>query len=148
KVKDPQKAFERYSAAFELAPQEEQTSVDLERAAKVTGAWDRVIESFTRAIEGAAGDRDLQIMLRLKLGRVLVEEVSKIDEALSTYRAVYEEDSENGEALTALERLYRQTERYTELLGIYEKKRELAADPNEKKGINYEIAKLYETDVK
>ena len=54
--------------------------------------------------------RDLAIQLRLKLGRVLVGEVQRIDEALAAYRAVYEADGENADAIQALEALYRQTQ--------------------------------------
>jgi tetratricopeptide (TPR) repeat protein len=64
------------------------------------------------------------------------------------YRAVYEKDSENAIALGALEGLYRHTGKFGELLGIYEKKREMASDPTERKTISYEIAKLYETEIK
>ena len=44
RVRDPQKAFERYLAAFAIAPGDEQARTDAERAAKVTGEWERVIE--------------------------------------------------------------------------------------------------------
>ncbi len=74
--------------------------------------------------------------------------MQQVDEALDAYRAVYEADSENAEALAALERLYRATSRYADLLGIYEKRRELSTDHGEKQQISYEIAKLYETEVK
>ncbi len=86
-------------------------------------------------------------MLRLKLGRVLVGEVHDIPEALAQYRAVYEADGENADAIAALESLYRQTQAWPDLLGIYEKKRDLATSPDDKRAINYEIAKLYETEV-
>ena len=87
-------------------------------------------------------------MLRLRLGRVLVESLQKIDEALDVYRAVYDTDGENAEAIAALERLYRHTSRFAELLGIYEKKRDLSTTPDEKKAINNEIARLYENEIK
>ena len=149
RVKEPAKAFDRYLSAFEIAPHDEQSSADAERAAKATQGWDRLIAAYRTAIETADNDgsRDLAIMLRLKLGRVLVTEVQRVDEALASYRAVYEADGENADAIVALERLYRQTQNYSELLGIYEKKRDLAVDPAEKKAINYEIAKLFETEV-
>ena len=102
--------------------------------------------AIDQAIDG--GDAALAITLRLKLGRVLVEEMKQVDEALAAYRAVYDADSENAEALAALERLYRATSRYADLLGIYEKQRELSTDHGEKKQIRYEIAKLYETEIK
>jgi tetratricopeptide (TPR) repeat protein len=150
KVKEPQKAFARFLAAFVLFPADEQTTVDVERAAKATGQWEEVQSAYRTAIDQAidSGDAGLAITLRLKLGRVLVEEMQQVDEALAAYRAVYDHDSENTEALAALERLYRATSRYSDLLGIYEKRRELSTDHGEKKQISYEIAKLYETEVK
>ncbi|AKU99995.1 TPR domain protein, putative component of TonB system [Labilithrix luteola] len=150
KVKEPQKAFARYLSAFSLAPSDEQTTIDVERAAKATGEWAQVEAAYKNAVEQAtdAGDASLAITLRLKLGRVLVEEMNQVDEALAVYRAVYDADSENADALAALERLYRATSRYADLLGIYEKRRELSPDQGEKKQISYEIAKLYETELK
>ena len=150
RVKDPEKAFERYVSAFDLAPGDERTTTDIERAAKVVNGWERVIEKYKTVIARAGEDRDraLEVQLQLRLGRVLVDEVGRVDDALVAYRAVYEAEDENAEALSALERLYRQTSRYQDLLGVYEKKRDLAVDPLEKKTFNYEIAKLYETEIK
>jgi tetratricopeptide (TPR) repeat protein len=150
KVKDPQRAFERYLAAFELRPADERTSSDVERAARLTGQWSDVVVAYRRAIDAAdaAGRVDAAIMLRLRLGRVLVENVHSLEEALETYRAVHEADSENAEAIGALEQLYRQTSRYEDLLGIYRKKTELAHTTDEKRAIHYEIAKLYEEQIR
>jgi tetratricopeptide (TPR) repeat protein len=149
KVRDPQKAFNRYLAAFDLSPGDARASEDLERAAAATSRWDEVVSSYRRAIQAAdsGGDRDIAGTLRLRLGHVLVEKAQRIDEALEVYGAVHEADSDNVEALTALERLYRQTGRFAELLGIYGKKRDLSADPEEKKAINYHIAALYENEI-
>ncbi len=145
KLKDPPKAFERFLAAFEIAPSDDQCIQDVERAARVTGEWDKLVASYKAMIQRAdeQGDRDLGIDLRLRLGRVLVDEVKRVDDALAEFRAVYEIDGENAQAIAALERLYRETGRYSELLGIYEKKRDLAGDPAERKQIHYFIAELY-----
>jgi len=150
RVKDPQKAFDRYLAAFELAPQDDRTTLDVERAAKATGGWEKVIASYRRAVAQADtdGDRALGVALRIKLGRVLVDEMNDISGALDAYRAVYDVEDDNPEALAALERLYRQTSRFSDLLDIYGKRRDLTSEPNEKRSINYEIAKLYETELK
>ena len=127
RLKDVAKAFERFLAAFEIAPGDEQCSDDLERAARAALTWPAVTAAYQKAIKKAEdeGDNQLAIALRLRLGRILVDELGKIDEALAEFRAVYEADGENQQALTALEGLYRQTSRYSELLEIYEKKREL-----------------------
>jgi tetratricopeptide (TPR) repeat protein len=150
KVKDPQKAFNRYLAAFELSPGDPRTSDDLERGASGTSRWDEVVASYRRAIQLAdsSHDRALGVLLRLRLGHVLLDKQLRIDEALDVYRAVYEADSDNVDAIAALEKLYRQTARFADLLGIYEKKRDLSTTPNEKKAINYEIASLYEHEIK
>jgi tetratricopeptide (TPR) repeat protein len=145
KLKEPAKAFERYLAAFEIAPSDEQCTQDVERAARATGEWDKLVASYKAIIQRAdeQSDRALGIDLRLRLGRVLVDEVKRVDDALVEFRAVYEIDGENAQAIAALERLYRETGRYAELLGIYEKKRDLASDPAERKQIHYYIAELY-----
>jgi tetratricopeptide (TPR) repeat protein len=150
KVKDPQRAFERYLAAFELFAGDERTSDDVERVARVTGQWPEVVGAYRRAIAAAdaSGDGATGIMLRLRLGRVLVRNVQNVDEALDIYRAVYDADGDNAEAIVALEQLYRQTSRFGELLGIYQKKRDLSNTADEKKAINYEIAKLYEQEIR
>ncbi|MEI7893108.1 MAG: tetratricopeptide repeat protein, partial [Myxococcales bacterium] len=150
KVKEPVLAFERYCAAFDLFPGDEQTRTDAERAARATSSWETLITSYRAAITSADRENDLETgtAFRLKLGRVLVDEVQRIDEALEVYRAVYDAEPEHPEALSALERLYRQTERFPELLGIYEKRRDLTSEPEEKRAIHYSIAKLYETEVR
>ncbi len=148
RVREPQKAFDRFMAAFAIAPGDERARGDVERAAKVTGEWDRVIAAYREAIEANAGDVELENALRLRLGRVLVAEVNRIDEALESFRAVHDASPDDPNALSALEQLYRQTSRFQDLLGIYEKKRELTTDPQEKKRTLFEIAKLYETEIK
>ncbi len=145
RLKEPTKAFERYLSAFEIAPGDEQCIQDAERAARVTGEWDKLVASYKAIIQQAdeQGDRDLGIDLHLRLGRVLVDEVKRVDDALVEFRAVYDTDGENAQAIAALERLYRETGRYSELLGIYEKKRDIASDPAERKQMHYFIAELY-----
>ncbi len=150
RLKEPARAFERYLAAFELAPQEEQCVEDVERAARTTSGWDALVASYRASISAAdqAGDQELGVVLRLRLGRVLVDEVARIDDALEQFRGVYETDGENATAIAALERLYRETGKHQELLGIYEKKRDLATEPEERQSILFSIATLFETELK
>jgi tetratricopeptide (TPR) repeat protein len=149
RINDKNKAFERFLSAFEIAPADEQSQADVERAAQLTGRWDDLIEAYRNQVTRADGEGDavLANALRLRLGRVLVDEVQRVDDALTEYRAVYESEPDNTIALEALEKLYRDTERWRDLLDVYGKKRELVADPDERKQILYEIAKLYETQI-
>jgi len=145
RLNEKAKAFERYLSAFSLAPTDPQSQADVERAAKTSGSWDAVIQGYQRAIEATDGAE--QNELRLRLGRVLVEEVGQVDGALTEYRAVYESDPDNETALSALEGLYRRTERWRELLEVFGKKKDLAADAIERKRILYEIAKIHEAEL-
>lgn len=149
KLKEPQKAFERFLAAFEIAPGDTQCIEDVERVARTTGSWEALIASYSKMIAeaDAESDRDLGIALRLRLGSVLVDEVQRIDDALAQFRAVYDTDSENAEAIEALERLYRSTSRFNELLEIQKRKLELAEDTEAKKTIRYAIAQLFVTEL-
>lgn len=146
RVNDKSKAFARYLDAFALAPGDEQGQLDLERAARATGSWGEVISAYRSSIASAESEADpaTAILLRLRLGRVLVEEGGKIDEALKEYRAVHALEPENTVALSALEGLYHRTEGWSDLLGVYSRKRELAQDAEERRAILLQIAALYD----
>jgi len=147
KLKDPEKAFERYLSSFELAPGEERSANDVERAAQATSGWDALIRTYEKTISKTESNNDVElaITLRLRLGRVLLEEVQRVDDALAQFRSVYEADGENDQAIAALERLYQQTGRFQDLLGIHEKKRDLAASPEDRRAALYAIAAIQET---
>ena len=70
----------------------------------------------------------------LVVARVYEEQLGDADQALETNRQILELDENNAQAIAALERLYLKTERYPELLGIYEKKLELGAGPGAAEG--------------
>jgi tetratricopeptide (TPR) repeat protein len=143
RLNEKPKAFERYLAAFQIAPADPKSQSDVERAAKLTGGWDAVVAAYRAAI-GEENDPSTQCSLRLRLGRIFLEELGRTDDALAEYRAVYESEPENETALGALTGLYQRTERWKELLDVYAKKRELVVDHEEKKRILYQIAQLQE----
>lgn len=149
RLKDPASAFARLLAAFELASSDERCADDLEAAAAETGSWDEVAAAYRRAIDEATerDELDTAVALRLRHGRVLIDQLGRVDDALAELRAVHELEPENPEALDALERLYRQTERYEDLLGIYEKKQELTLDPEQRREILHATAALFENEL-
>jgi tetratricopeptide (TPR) repeat protein len=146
RLNDKAKAFERYLASFQLDPLSEQAQADVERVASQTEGWPALTTAYKEAIGGAEQSRDQEsaTALRLRLGRVLLDELKDIDAALEQYHAVCEYDPENATALAALEQLYQQTERWQDLLKVYEKRRGLAASTEERKPILCAIADLYE----
>ncbi len=143
RLNEKPKAFERFLAAFQIAPNDPKSQADVERSAKLTGGWDSVVAAYRAAIEEES-DAPAQCALRLRLGRIFLEELGRVDDALSEYRAVYESEPENETALSALTGLYQRTERWKDLLEVYAKKRDLVVDHEEKKRILYQIAQLHE----
>ena len=145
RLHDKGRAFEKYLEAFRLAPADPQSQDDAERSTRLTGQWDELVGAYRGAIEEAesSGDVGIAAALRLNLGRVLVEEVGNIDEALIEYRAVHGAEPTNPVALEALEKLYSATERWSELLDVFNQKLELVDDPDLRKRILYEIAGLH-----
>ncbi len=146
KLRKPKRALDRYLRALEIAPEDEQCAIDAERVAESTKAWDKLVAAYESAL-GNISDPVAESTVRLRLGRVLLDEVDQVDGALAQYRAVYELDPDNTNALQALERLYRQTERFQELLEVYEKQRDLAVDPEQQCRVLYGIASLYEGEL-
>jgi tetratricopeptide (TPR) repeat protein len=143
RLNDKPRAFERFLAAFQIAPNDPKSQADVERVAKLTGGWDQAVSAYRAAIDEES-DPSAQCALRLRLGRIFLEELGRADDALAEYRAVYESEPENETALGALIGLYQRTERWKDLLDVYAKKRELVLDPEEKKRILYQIAQLQE----
>ncbi|MGC4066068.1 MAG: tetratricopeptide repeat protein [Polyangiaceae bacterium] len=149
KLHDKVAAFERFLAVFEIAPSDEEAQNDVERAAKAVARWDDLVAAYRKSVDAAVdlGDLDGANGLRLRLGRILVEELQQIDDALEQYSKVYESDPTNLQALQALESLYRQTSRWRELLDVYARKLELVEFGEDRKAVLYEIARLHEEQV-
>src|SRR5690606_12331640 len=147
RLKDPARAYERSRAAFELAPTDDVRQAEVERLAGLTGDWASLVDSYRAAItqSESIGEVAGAAALRLRLGRVHIEQMGNVDDALSEYRAVADAQPDNLDALKALERLYLQTERYAELLEIYARRSALAETAEESRDIAFEIAQLHET---
>ncbi|MFO0693530.1 MAG: hypothetical protein U0230_08245 [Polyangiales bacterium] len=145
RLKQAETAFERYLEAFSLAPMADVVREDVERVAPGVSGWDRVVAGYTKAIE-AADVEDDQIDLRMNLGRVLTQ-IGKIPEAIRQYRSVYEVRNDHADAIAALGGLYRQTNRYPELLEIYDRRIELEGDSDARRQLAYERAALFENEL-
>ncbi len=141
KLRDKKTALTHYLEAVAIDPGNVQTLEAAENVAGAAKAWEELVTAYKSAADETS-DADAQVGLRLRLGRVLAEELKNVEEALEQYRLVYDEHPDNAEALTALVGLYEQTEGWTELLEVYRKKLELVSDPDERKATQFGIAKV------
>lgn len=140
RVNDRDRAFECLAHAFQLFPDEEQACVDFEHAASLTGNWAGVVQAFTAALNSVSEPNQL----RLRIGRLRLERLQQPNEALEQFEAVLEEEPSNEVALAALENIYRASGRAAELLEIYQRRVQLADDPQQQRRLLFEMARLHE----
>jgi tetratricopeptide (TPR) repeat protein len=141
KLRNPQQAFEKFLAAFSLDPSQEVLREDLERLAGKTKDWERVFAAYAHAVEEASHPDD-RCDLQLYYGKVL-NEAGRLTDAIAQYRAVWEQRVDDQNAIQALEVLYRRTDNYAELLRVLERRSEFESDPDTRKQLAYDIARLY-----
>lgn len=140
RANDKQRAFQCLAVAFQLFPEEEQACIDFEHAASVTGNWQGVVEAYSEALANVSAPNPL----RLRIGRILLEALQQPNEALEQFEAVLAEEPSNEVALAALESIYRANGRSAELLEIYQRRVQLAEDPEQQRRLLFEMARLQE----
>ena len=145
RLRDPKTAFERYLEAFSVDPFQEIIREDVDRLAGQVDGNERVIEGYTRAIDDADSDQ-AAVALRISLAKVLTA-AERVDDAIAQYQAVYDVQDDHQGAIAALGDLFRRTERFTDLLSIYERRIELEVDGEVRRQLAYERAALWETEL-
>ncbi|MBN2343641.1 MAG: tetratricopeptide repeat protein [Deltaproteobacteria bacterium] len=144
-VGDADRAFDGFFKAFKHDPLDEVCQEDLERTAGKAGRWEEVVDAYNAAYDEADGED--KVDLRIRMARVMNEELGKAEEALAHFDAILEADPKNSKAIHALERIYAQMGRFEELLDIYAKRIEMAEDDDERKEIYYNQALLWEEEI-
>ncbi|MFU8805684.1 MAG: tetratricopeptide repeat protein, partial [Bradymonadaceae bacterium] len=120
-------AFDWFAKAFQEVPESDAVIADLEHAAGQAEQWPVVVELYERSLDRELELEDRQI-LRLRLGRVLSEELSSFDEALAQFEAVLADEKDNLKALASMERIFTERERWDDLMKIYRHRLELEED--------------------
>ena len=145
-LKDPARAFERYQEAFKLEPASPGSVADLERSAEAAGRWNDAVDALAAALSPDL-DPDTQVRLRLHLAGNLAVRLDRVDDAIARYREVLDLDPANLDALVAQESLLRGKARWADLLSVLERRLELAADHDERRGLLYAVATLAENEL-
>jgi tetratricopeptide (TPR) repeat protein len=145
KLKKPDLAFARFLEALRIDPMRDILREDVARLAPAVNGWEQVVSAYEAGI-AATTDEDAQLDLRMQLGGVLTG-MGKVEDAIAQYRGVYDARSDHGGAIEALELLYRQTNKYAELLDIYDRRMELEADSDARRRIAYGRASLLQSEL-
>ncbi|MCK9522586.1 MAG: tetratricopeptide repeat protein, partial [Proteobacteria bacterium] len=145
-LSDFARAFENYFNAFSMHPADGDIQDNVERVAGQAGRWEDVAEAYRNLSENA-DDATQQVDFRLRMARVLSDELNRPEEALKHHEEILAVDPQNAKAVFALERIFAQMGRFEELMDIYAKRIELAADDDERKEIFYNQAMLWEEEI-
>ena len=146
RMRDKGAAFGWWLKALGENHEAEWIRTELERLAEELDTWAQVVDAYKESYE-KFDEPAAALPLMAVVARVQEHQLSEIDEALETNRAILELDEANTEAIAALERLYIGKQQYTELLEIYHRKLELTFDGDERTEIQFRIGQLYEDEV-
>ncbi len=146
-LKDKGTAYSWYLKGFGEDHRADWLRPEIERLAAETGGWAQLVAAYEAAVPKFT-DKMESLPLLLVVAKIYEEQMQNADKAIETNRQILSIDENNAIALEAMERLYLKTGRYTELLSIYQKKLDLEMDPARQKGIRYQIAQLYENEIK
>ena len=149
-LKDKPAAYGWYLKLFDEDPRAtgapNTTKDEIERLARETGGWAELVGAYETAY--AQGRRR---SLAAHDGRGARARRRSSPSRTRRWRPTSRSSSStsnNAQAIAALERLYLRTERYDELLGIYEKKLKLESDKEAQKEIRYKVASIFELEIK
>lgn len=132
--------------AFSEAPAAEWPRLTSERLAADAGNWTELASTYEDArgkLRGAA----LHPVLAT-LARVYERELLDSETAIARNKEILQLAPSDETAVFALERLYIATERYADLLAIYDKKLALARTADERRDVRFKLASLYEEEIK
>src|SRR5262249_53544507 len=120
---------------------------EVERLAADTQGWNVLVDAYAAALP-KFGEKHDALPLMLVMARVIEREQGDHDRALAMNQDILKLDERNEQALDALDRLFVGKGNFGDLLKIYEKKLDLADNPDERIAIQQKIGQLYEDEIK
>ncbi|MFO0652556.1 MAG: hypothetical protein U0326_40445 [Polyangiales bacterium] len=142
RIGDGRRAFEAYGRAFREDPTREDVREKLTGFAGPINAWGDLVALLQSVAEGA--DPDLARALWLRIADVEFHHVGSIERAVAAYEKVLDQNPSDVEALEAIEHTYRAASRWTDVLSVYRRRLDLAADPDARDEIQAAIATVHE----
>ena len=143
---EPERSFGAWGTLFGEEPGHERAQVELATLADALGMWPELIDLYEGAL-GKAGEasEDLEREHLFTLAAMYTDRVERYDEAKGAYFRVLEKDAGSERALDGLEALYTSTDRWGEMIEVYDRKRALyEADEAKVEELQFKKALVYE----
>ncbi len=131
--------------AYELSADEENLDA-LEAASRAASSWAPFVEALEARLSSKDGvTPDIERQLRMKLANAYARELGKLDEAVTSYRALVEANPKDEATLREFDALLRGAERKEDLRWLFDLRIKTAADSSEDKAsADAQRARIYE----
>ncbi len=143
--RDKPGAAEMALRAFAESPSSEWPRQWAERLAPEVGNWEALAAAYEEGLASTKGEASLAILRTL--ARVYERELVDAETAILRNQRVLALSPDDEDAVDALQRLFIATERYEDLLAIYDKKLAMARTDEERREVRFKLASLYEEEV-
>ncbi len=136
--------------AFSEDPLAEWPRQYAERLAGETGDWGSLASTYEAALEKISKKKALPDVIKIlaTLASAYEKELANPEAAIERNQQILKLSSQDEQAVLALERLYVATEKYAELMAIYDTKLEMAKTPAEARDVRLRLAGLYEEQIR
>ncbi|HRI06204.1 MAG TPA: tetratricopeptide repeat protein [Nannocystaceae bacterium] len=138
---DASKAFQAYSRAFRIDPENQAACDALDRLATLEGRHADLAALFEEAVTGDLPS-DLLRRLLMKLAEIYDDRLGSPERATDYYKRALDVDPDNVGALDALEKLYGRAQNWGELLEVYRNKVVLSNDLDQRQELRFRIAQI------
>lgn len=142
-IGDPTRSFDAYGDILHLDPSHEDARSQLVWIAEGADLWERLAELYDDVSESLDEADELRREYLFELGDIYAVRLDEPETAESYFdevRAVWPDDEE---VLDRLESVYARTERWRDLLGVFEEKLEYA-DGAERRDLQFRLAVLHD----
>jgi len=116
----PERAYPVLMMALRLTPKNTTLLADTKRIAGEAGQSEEFLKEL-RELERESAEADESKPMALGVGRLLAEDPSQRNEAITSFQKVLERDPTNPEAIETLDDLLRSAERWDDLCALYTK---------------------------
>ncbi|MBK8260921.1 MAG: tetratricopeptide repeat protein [Nannocystis sp.] len=138
---DAAKAFQAYSRAFSIDPENSSACDALDRLATLEGRHADLAGLYEEAVNGDLPS-DLLRRLLMRLAEIYDDRLGSPEKATEYYKRALDVDPDNVDALDALEKLYGRAQNWGDLLEVYRNKVVLSTDLDQRQQLRFRIAQI------
>ncbi|WP_428265392.1 tetratricopeptide repeat protein, partial [Haliangium sp.] len=143
---DERLALEALSRAWREDVRDREVQAELTALAAKLEAWDALVDTLAAGVADD-GDPELAAAIWAHIAEIHEDRRNDLERAVAAWHKVLEARDDDPAALAALDRLLAVSGRYSELVGVVERRAALAEDDGTRMVLLHRIASLYEEEL-